>query len=65
MNKEFVQQQPVGMVSFQLVVADFLKQAQMEGFTGRMVLHMHEGHVGAVEPQSAPIKVEKLTAHLR
>lgn len=62
MTAEFVQRPPLGSVTFQQSVADFLKQAQLSGFTGKIVLHMRDGHVGAVEPQHAPITVDKLTA---
>lgn len=64
-HREFATDPPFASVTFQQAVAEFLKQCQMEAFTGKIILHMHKGHVGAVEPQHAPIKVEQLTGHIR
>lgn len=63
--KTFILDPPFASVTFQESVALYINQAQRDGFTGQIVLHMREGHVGSVEPRHAPIPVDLLTAHLR
>lgn len=62
MTGDFTLDPPTASVAFQKSVADFLKMAQLDAFTGKIILHMHEGHVRSIEPHHAPIPVERLTA---